>query len=114
MSDISFISGSVELEKKTENVSLPDILDEMKKTFSERNSTYHDNYKDVCKILPILFPNGVDVTMLANPAFHFIILKVVKLSRFCQTGLTHLDSIRDDAVYSAMIEKSIRNGENYE
>lgn len=95
-------------------VTVPDIFDGMKQTFIERNGTYRDNYKDVCKILPILFPNGVDAKMLANPAFHLLVIKIVKLSRFCQTNLTHLDSIHDDAVYSAMIETVIQNGEKYE
>ena len=111
MSDISFISGSDEPEKKTENVSVIDVLDEMKKTFSERNSTYGDNYIDAAKVLGILFPNGVDLYTLTDPVFYMVFLKVLKLTRFCRSGLRHIDSIHDDAIYSAMAEKILRNSE---
>ncbi len=83
------------------------ILDEMADTFRQRNAVYGDNYKMVGPIMKILFPNGVPAELLGSHQFHLFELKIVKLSRFAISGLTHEDSIRDDGVYSAMIESII-------
>lgn len=89
-----------------------DILDEMAKTFRERNAVYGDNYKMVGKMMAVLFPKGVPPEVLHSDQFHLFELKLVKLSRFAISNLQHLDSIHDDGVYSAMIESIlIENGE---
>lgn len=93
-------------------INLEPVLMQMIDTFKQRNSVYHDNYLDVCKMLPVLFPQGVTAEQLANPAFHLLVIKLVKISRFVQSNFTHLDSIHDDAVYSAMIEAIIVNNED--
>lgn len=80
------------------------ILDEMADTFRQRNAVYGDNYKMVGKLMAIFFPNGVPKEVLHSDQFHLFELKLVKLSRFAISNLTHIDSIHDDAVYSAMIE----------
>lgn len=80
------------------------ILDEMADTFRQRNAVYGDNYKMVGKLMAVLFPNGVPKEVLHSDQFHLFELKLVKLSRFAISNLTHQDSIHDDGVYSAMIE----------
>ena len=80
------------------------ILDEMAETFRTRNAVYGDNYKMVGKLMAVLFPNGVPKEVLHSDQFHLFELKLVKLSRFAISNLTHQDSIHDDGVYSAMIE----------
>jgi hypothetical protein len=55
-------------------------------------------------MMKVLFPDGVPPQVLHSDQFHLFELKLVKLSRFAISNLTHLDSIHDDAVYSAMIE----------
>lgn len=90
-----------------------DILDEMAKTFRERNAVYGDNFRMVGKMMAVLFPNGVPPEVLHSDQFHLFELKLVKLSRFAISNLQHLDSIHDDGVYSAMIESIIiEQGEN--
>ena len=80
------------------------ILDEMADTFRQRNAVYGDNYRMVAKLVKVLFPNGVPSELVTTDHWHLFELKLVKLSRFAISGLTHIDSIHDDAVYSAMIE----------
>lgn len=85
------------------------VLIEMSKTYEKKNSSYKDNYKMVGKIMGILFPDGVPAELLSSDQFHLFELKIVKLTRFARSNLTHIDSIHDDAVYSAMIEGILRN-----
>lgn len=83
------------------------ILDEMADTFRQRNAVYGDNFRMVGKLMAVLFPNGVPKEVLHSDQFHLFELKLVKLSRFAISNLTHQDSIHDDGVYSAMIESII-------
>lgn len=83
------------------------ILDEMAETFRQRNAVYGDNYRMVAKLVKVLFPNGVPPELVVSDQWHLFELKLVKLSRFAISNLTHTDSIHDDAVYSAMIESII-------
>lgn len=89
-----------------------DILIEMGETFRERNKVYGSNYKMVGPLVKVLFPDGVPPELVASHRWHLFELKLVKLSRFAISKLTHLDSIHDDAVYSAMIESILTNGED--
>jgi hypothetical protein len=89
-----------------------EVLGAMAATFLERSGTYKDNYKMVPKLCEVLFPEGVPPEILFSPQWHLFELKLVKLSRFAISGLKHLDSIHDDAVYSAMIEACLLNLES--
>lgn len=88
------------------------ILDDMAKTFRERNTVYGDNYKMVSKIMAVLFPNGAPPELLHNDQFHLVELIVVKLSRYAISGLSHQDSIRDMGVYCAMCESILAEAGN--
>lgn len=81
-----------------------DILAGMADTYRERNAVYGDNYRMVAKLVAVLFPRGVPPELVVTDQWHLFELKLVKLSRFAISGLAHIDSIHDDAVYSAMIE----------
>jgi hypothetical protein len=87
------------------------ILDQMADTFRQRNAVYGDNYRMVAKLMKVLFPNGVPSEVVFSDQFHLFELKLVKLSRFAISGLTHIDSIHDDAVYAAMIESILHEKE---
>lgn len=82
-----------------------EILAEMAKTYKDRNAVYGSNYLNVGPVMDGLFPNGV---RLSTPEefirWHLFELIVVKMTRFAVSGLTHLDSIHDIAVYAAMLE----------
>lgn len=80
------------------------LLRGMATTFEARNAVYGDNYRMVGPIMRILFPRGVPPHLLGSDQFHLFELKIVKLTRFAISNLQHIDSIHDDAVYSAMIE----------
>jgi len=88
-------------------MSPDEILAAAAKTYKERNAVYGDNYKMVAKLMAVLFPKGVPPELVLKDHFHLFELKLVKLSRFAISNLTHVDSIHDDAVYSAMIESII-------
>ena len=68
-----------------------------------------DNYKMVGKLMAVLFPHGVPKALLHGDVLHLFTMKLGKLSRFANSGLTHIDSIHDDAVYSAIIESCLRD-----
>jgi hypothetical protein len=87
------------------------ILDQMADTFRQRNAVYGDNYRMVAKLVKVLFPNGVPSELVVTDQWHLFELKLVKLSRFAISGLTHIDSIHDDAVYAAMIESILHEKE---
>lgn len=84
------------------------ILDEMADTYRVRNKVYGDNYKRVGEVMAAMFPNGVVLRTAEDfNRWHLFELKIVKMTRFANSGLTHEDSIHDDAVYSAMVQSLI-------
>lgn len=84
------------------------ILDEMADTFRERNKIYGDNYKRVGAVMAAMFPNGIMLKTADDfNRWHLFELQIVKLTRFANSGLTHKDSIHDEAVYGAMVESLI-------
>ena len=93
-------------------ITAGDVLSEMAETFAERNEVYRDNYKMIPKLVKVLFPGGVPPELVLTPHWHLFEIKLVKLARFAATGLTHIDSIHDDAIYSAMIEAILTNQES--
>lgn len=99
------------MKRKPEQVTADQILAKMATTFRERNKSYQDNWKQVPELVKVLFPNGVPRHVIESPQWHLFELKLVKLSRFAISNLSHSDSIHDDAVYSAMIEAILLNGE---
>ena len=79
------------------------ILRDAALLFAERNAVYGDNFRMVAQVLATLFPKGVSLRTPEEFAlYHNFELKVVKLCRFAASGLTHVDSIEDDIVYSAI------------
>ena len=100
------------LSKATDALRVPEILEEMAATFRDRNAVYGDNWKMVGKLMEAMFPGGVQLNAAADyEVWHLFELKIVKLSRFVISNLTHADSIHDDAVYSAMIEAILKQRE---
>lgn len=90
--------------KMTDGEIVAEIMQEMAATFKERNTTYGSNYKQVPKLVEVLFPEGVPPELIMSDQWHLFELILVKLSRFAVSKLSHVDSIHDMAVYSAMIE----------
>lgn len=86
------------------------IMYEMAKTFAERNAVYGDNWKKAGEIFALLHPNGVQLkTPEDHQFFHLWSLMIVKLTRFANSGLTHIDSLHDLSVYGSMCESILRN-----
>lgn len=97
--------GPNAITPETASLGVPEILEEMASTFRTRNAQYGDNWRMVGKIMAVLFPNGVQLLKAEDyDVWHLFELKIVKLTRFAIGKLEHIDSIHDDAVYSAMIE----------
>lgn len=91
--------------------SVPAILQNMAKTFAERNAVYGSNYKNVAPIIKALWPRGVPSDLVTAEHWHLFELIIVKLTRFANSSLKHTDSIHDAAVYAAMIESIISREE---
>lgn len=87
------------------NATPDQILEAMANTFRERNAVYGDNWKTVGNVMEALFPEGI---VLSSPSdfcrWHLLELLVVKLTRFANSGMCHMDSIHDASVYGAMLE----------
>ena len=85
----------------------PDKMEEGAATFRERNAVYGNNSEQVGKVMEVLFPNGLTLKTNADfERFHLFMLKIVKLTRYGNNFTIggHEDSIRDDGVYSFMLE----------
>lgn len=80
----------------------------LEQVFHDRNTTYKQNFNEVSKLLKVLYPNGISAKELENPVFPLLVLKLVKLTRFVQSGSKHLDSIEDDSVYSVLIASTLK------
>ena len=90
-----------------------EVLEEMMKTCKERSAVYGANYKMVGNIMTVLFPDGVTLKTPEDfTLFSLFDTKINKLCRFAHSELTHVDSIHDDGVYSAIIESLIDNNDN--
>jgi hypothetical protein len=98
-----------ELVKLPETV--PDILERMADTFRERNAVYASNYKLVAPIVKVLWPDGPPAAITLDDKWHLFELLLVKVTRFATSGLTHVDTIHDAAVYAAMLESIITGGD---
>ena len=88
------------------------ILDEMADTYRQRNAIYGENFRIVPKLVCALFPEGVPPDMVWRAEWHLFELMLVKLSRFAVSGLTHIDSIHDAAVYAAMVEACLHEAQS--
>lgn len=111
INELDMQKASNEVARQLLEVSAASMLQEMLDTFRTRGAQYKDNYKMIAPMMRILFPNGVPPEVLNSDAFHLFELKLVKLSRFAISNFTHLDSIQDDGVYSAMIAAIVVNDE---
>lgn len=82
------------------------ILSEAAETFRTRNAKYKSNYLMVGQLMATLFPDGITLkTAHDHNRFHLFMLMLVKVSRYAiQWDDPHQDSIRDAAVYAAMVE----------
>lgn len=85
-----------------------EALEKMAGTFRERNAIYGDNWETVGRMMTALYPSGITVHGEAAFNVHvWLSLIIGKLSRFVNSGHTHLDSLHDIAVYTAMLEQYV-------
>lgn len=93
-------------------LEVAEILEDMARTWRERNAVYGDNWAMVGKLMVVMFPKGVQLKETGDyDVWHLFELMIVKLSRFAISGLQHKDSIHDLAVYAAMVEAIIQRKE---
>lgn len=94
-------------------MNIDNTLAEMGKTFSQRNAVYKDNYVIVGRVMSAFFPDGVTLKTPADfEKWHLFELKIIKLTRFVASDLTHKDSILDDGVTSAMMKTLMEETNN--
>lgn len=84
------------------------VMAEGAETFTVRNKEYGENFRQVGPVMAVLFPQGISAEMLHSDRWHIFELIIVKLSRFAQSQLAHIDSIHDTMVYAAMIEAMLK------
>jgi hypothetical protein len=94
---------------KLKPIKADKVLMEMARTFRVRNKVYGNNYLNYGQIMKELFPRGIRLDdAYSHIVYHWLSMKMVKLTRFLNSGMTHLDSLHDDSVYGAMLEDFIR------
>lgn len=80
----------------------------MAETFEQKNAQYGSNAIKVGDVMQVLFPNGITVNSAADHRMHHLFqLIIVKLTRFVNTDMKHVDSIHDMGVYCAMVEAEV-------
>lgn len=84
-----------------------EILREAAKTFEEKNAVYGNNHDRCAEMLATAFPDGITLkTAEDHGRYVLFALMMVKLSRYAvQWANGHQDSLRDNTVYSAMLEQ---------
>lgn len=85
-----------------------EILEQAARLYAERNAVYGDNFRNAGAALSAFFPEGVVLKDTDEQTrYHLFILIIVKLSRYAVNWYAggHQDSIRDAAVYCAMLEQ---------
>lgn len=85
-----------------------DILEDMAKTFRERNALYGNNYHHFGEMMVALFPRPLTISTEEEWNRLALLLQVqIKVSRYAQQFPTggHQDSAHDAGVYSAMLEE---------
>lgn len=98
----------IEMKLRTDKTLL-----NMAKTFRAKNKRYGDNWEVVGRVFVALYPKGIVLkTEFDFILFHWLSWKIGKMTRFVQTKHTHVDSVHDDAVYTAMIETLIKGKQN--
>ena len=100
----AYLDAGYNARRLTAPSGVPEILEQMAATFRERNGIYRDNYKRIPSVVGALFPHGVSSELVMRPEWHLFELILVKLARFANAELSHVDSIHDVAVYAAMIQ----------
>lgn len=92
-------------EPSARTLSVPEVLRSAAKTYEERNAVYGDNWRKVGAVMAAMYPDGMQLRNADDfDRWHLFELIVVKLTRFANSGLTHLDSIHDAMVYAGMLE----------
>lgn len=86
------------------------IFDEMKQTYQERGKVYGPNFLMVGEVMRSFYPDGIKLKTAHDfVVWHLFELLIVKLTRFSNSQLSHVDSIHDVAIYAVMIEGLIVN-----
>jgi hypothetical protein len=90
-----------------------EILIAMADTYRERSKQYGNNWRKIGAVMVALYPTGLTLETEDDfNKFHLFLLSMVKLTRLSESGLSHQDSAHDNAVYSAMLESLIIEGDN--
>lgn len=90
-----------------------EILIAMAETYRERSKQYGNNWRKIGAVMVALYPTGLTLETEDDfNKFHLFLLSMVKLTRLSESGLSHQDSAHDNAVYSAMLESLIIEGDS--
>ncbi len=89
-----------------DQTSAADILDGLASIYRERNAIYGSNFNDMGPVMAGFFPNGITLrTPEDHIRFHLFMLIMVKMTRYANSWANgHSDSLRDGAVYCAMLD----------
>jgi hypothetical protein len=84
------------------------VLRDAAETYEARNAVYGDNFRNVGAVIRAMFPDGLPEGAALRDEWHLFELVIVKLTRFANADLSHVDSIHDASVYCAMVESILK------
>lgn len=88
--------------------TVPDLLRAGADLYEERSATYGSNYQYFGRVMDGMFPRGFTIEpgdVEGWNRFALVFMALVKISRYVQNPLGHLDSASDLKVYGAMLEE---------
>ena len=96
-------------------MTVKEAMEESIKVYEERQQQYGNSYQAVGQIMQILFPGGLNGSLLNHARLHLIGWIVGKLCRYAvsvRSGTNVDDSLKDLAVYAMMLHCEEKNNGN--
>lgn len=87
-------------------MTVPEAMKEAAKVYEERQNQYGNSYQAVGQIMHILFPGGLNGSLINHTRMHLVGWIVGKLCRYAVSvrgGNSVDDSLKDLAVYAMML-----------
>ena len=96
-------------------MTVTETMKEAAKVYEERQNQYGNSYQAVGQIMQILFPGGLDGSLLNHTRLHLVGWIIGKLCRYAvsvRNGTNVDDSLKDLAVYAMMLYCEEKNNGN--
>jgi hypothetical protein len=91
--------------------NVTNLLKSMADTYEQRGKQYGNSYQMAGAVLRALGAPRL-VTEEDFARYHVVVMCVIKLQRFMNSGMTHADSAHDLGVFATMLQEMVLNEES--